>query len=348
MRTQPLIEVIIPNWNGRDMLLHCLDSLYKQSFDDFLITVVDNGSSDDSCQAVEEKYPQTKLIKLASNTGFSFAVNAGIKNAKGKLLLLLNNDMEVTPNCLEKLVEGVAKYPEFDFFALKMLSFTQREFIDGAGDAVLRGGVGYRLGTLERDGDRYSRDKETFGACGGAALYKRELFEQIGSFDQCFFAYLEDVDFNLRARRLHKKCMYLAEAVVYHIGSATTGSKFNRRTITLSTRNNFYVICKNYPFSLILRFFPAICIYQFMWLLFCIKKRMFLPYLSGLYEACISLPVLLKKRAKLLRQLHKKDIDRFAEQIISAEREAVQSIKARRLKEGKKNTVLDLYCRLFL
>ncbi len=109
-------------------------------------------------------------------------------------MLLLNNDMEVAPDCLENLRYAIGKYPEYDFFALKMMSFHQREYIDGAGDAVLRGGVGYRLGTMETDCDRYRQDRETFGACAGAALYAKRFFARVGPFDSDFFAYLEDVD----------------------------------------------------------------------------------------------------------------------------------------------------------
>ncbi len=245
-----LIDIIIPNWNGESMLADCLHSLASQTFTGFRIIVIDNGSGDGSVALVEREFPQVKVIRFSENTGFSIAVNRGISDSSAPWLLLLNNDMEVAPDCLENLRYAVDTYQDYYFFALKMLSFHQRDLIDGAGDAVLRGGVGYRLGTMERDSEYYSMDRDTFGVCAGAGLYKRELFEKVGVFDPDFFAYLEDVDLNMRARRSGMRCRYIASAVVYHIGSATSGSKINSLTIRLSTRNNFYVLFKNYSLNI--------------------------------------------------------------------------------------------------
>ena len=344
----PLIEIIIPNWNGVGMLSHCLQSLRRQTFSGFTVTVVDNGSRDGSIELVERQFPEVKLIKLDRNTGFSVAVNTGIRAAAAPWLLLLNNDMEVAADCLERLRLAVAGYPGYDFFALKMMNFHQRDFIDGAGDAVLRGGVGYRLGTMEKDGEGYRRDRETFGACAGAALYARHLFARVGLFDDNFFAYLEDVDLNMRARRLGCRCMFLASAVVYHIGSASSGSKINELTVRLSTRNNFYVMAKNYPWGLLLRFLPAIAVYQTAWLLFCLKKGMLVPYLAGLREAAVALPGLVKKFRDGPGSDAVIPVQKFAAMIRSAEREAILSIMARRTAAGKGNFLLNLYCTLFL
>lgn len=344
----PLIEIIIPNWNGEGMLRHCLQSLRQQTFSGFAVTVVDNGSRDGSIELVEQQFPEIRLIKFGHNTGFSVAVNTGIEAARAPWLLLLNNDMEVAPDCLEQLRQAVGRYPEFDFFALKMMNFHQRDCIDGAGDAVLRGGVGYRLGTMEKDGEGYRHDRETFGACAGAALYSRELFARVGLFDSDFFAYLEDVDLNMRARRLGSRCLFLASALVYHIGSASSGSKINDLTVRLSTRNNLYVLVKNYPGGLFLRFLPAIVIYQTAWLLFCLKKGMLIPYLAGLWQAMLALPGLLRSRGKMSVAASTIPVERFAAMIRSAEREAICSIMARRTAAGKGNFLLNLYCTLLL
>ncbi len=342
------IEIVIPNWNGSKMLHHCLQSLAEQTFTNYSVTVVDNGSTDDTEDMLLREYPSVNLIKFSYNTGFSVAVNAGIENAQAELVLLLNNDMEVAPNCLEELCLAAEKYKEFDFFALKMLSFSKRNILDGAGDAVLRGGVGYRLGTLESDGPKYSLDREVFGACGGAALYRKAFFTKTGLFDADFFAYLEDVDLNIRARRLGMQCMYLSQAVVYHIGSATSGSKINPLTIRLSTRNNLNVLIKNYPVSYFLRFGAALCIYQLMWFVFCCKKKMFLAWLKGVFEAFQNLSVFLPKRKTLLGAVDKCDHGKLAKQIKNAEKEAVESIISRRSQEGKGSSFLQLYCKLFL
>jgi len=141
------------------------------------------------------------------------------------LLFFINNDTELDTRCLDQLVCAVREKTGFDFFAAKMLNYNDRTVLDGAGDAFMRGGVGYKIGTMEADSDHYSSPRQVFGACAGAALYRRDFFKEQGVFDEDFFAYLEDVDLNLRANSRGKKCWYVPEALVYHIGSATTDQK---------------------------------------------------------------------------------------------------------------------------
>lgn len=343
---EPLIEIVIPNWNGEKLLVDCLASLTRQSCRNFSITVVDNGSSDGSVALLERSYPEVKTLRFSENRGFSVAVNAGIEEATAPWILLLNNDMEVDQDCLATLERGVGQYPDYDFFALKMKSFHQRDLLDGAGDGVLRGGVGYRLGTLEHDGPPYDRDRDVFGACAGAALYRRGFFDRVGLFDNDFFAYLEDVDLNMRARRAGCRCRFLASAIVYHIGSATSGSKINPLTVRLSTRNNLNVLVKNYPFSLIVLYFPVICLYQIAWFLFVLKKKMFCPYLQGIRQFFGQFPQMLAKRRQGLERYPA--TREFGKSLCQAERDVIASIMARRMAEGKKNFLLRLYCRLFL
>ena len=345
---EPLIDIIIPNWNGESMLADCLRSLSSQTFSGFRIIVIDNGSEDGSVALVEREFPQVKVLRFTENTGFSIAVNRGISESSAPWLLLLNNDMEVASDCLENLRYAVDTYQDYHFFALKMLSFHQRDLIDGAGDAVLRGGVGYRLGTMERDSEYYSADRDTFGVCAGAGLYKRELFEKVGVFDPDFFAYLEDVDLNMRARRFGLKCRYLASAVVYHIGSATSGSKINSLTIRLSTRNNFYVILKNYSLLMFLRFLPSIIVYQLMWAVFSLKKGMTGPYLQGIMLGVKTSLKFVKKRQVILHNRSNIPENEFVKLINAAERDAVNSIMARREAGGKGNFLLLCYSKFFL
>lgn len=341
------IDVIIPNWNGAEMLQHCLQSLQHQSFKEFTVIVVDNGSTDGSVELLASQFPDVRVVQFDHNTGFSVAVNAGIGHSKAELLLLLNNDMEVASDCLEQLYSAARACQEFDFFALKMVSFKQRDIIDGAGDALLRGGVGYRLGTLELDSGKYSQDKEVFGACGGAALYRRTFFDVVGTFDEDFFAYVEDVDLNIRARRAGLRCLFLSSATVYHIGSATSGSKINPFTIRLSTRNNLKVLIKHYPVRYFFRFGVVICIYQCMWLLFCLKKNVAGAWFKGVLEALRTMPETLKKRKINLEGVSSEEHRSLAEQIITGEREAIESIISRRTQQGKGSSLLRLYCKIF-
>lgn len=343
---EPSIDIIIPNWNGRKLLAQCIESLQKQTYQDFIVTVVDNGSSDGSVALLEEQYPDVRYLHFPVNTGFSAAVNAGICNSNSPYLLLLNNDIEVAPDCLEQLMNEVEHLEEFDFFALKMVDYHNREFIDGAGDGILRGGVGYRYGTMEKDSEKYMRGCEVFGACGGAVLYRADFFNEVGLFDEDFFAYLEDVDLNLRARRLGLRCYYIPSAIVYHIGSASTGSKINAMTVKLSTKNNINIIVKNYPFKLLIRFLFPLLMYQFFWLAFVIKKGKFISYLNGLAHGVAQIPTMLKKKRKM-RQLKQIPIDTFDQLIRDSEYLVVSSIMARREAAGKNNSLLYCYRKLF-
>jgi GT2 family glycosyltransferase len=343
----PLIDIVIPNWNGRQMLAHCLNSLERQTSQNFQITVVDNGSNDGSAELLEQEFPAVRIVRFEENRGFSEAVNMGIMTGEAPWILLLNNDMEVAPDCIENLEEGIDRYGGFDFFALKMINFHNRDLLDGAGDAVLRGGVGYRLGTMEKDRDYYRNDRETFGACGGAVLYGRKFFAEVGFFDNHFFAYLEDVDLNLRARRLGMRCQYLSGARVFHIGSATTGRKVNPFTIRLSTRNNFGVVLKNYSFSMFLRFFFPFVIYQFAWFLFTVKKGMFFSYCRGIFEIFRLLPEVTGKRKKIMSNPCNISEKELIKSIVEAEKEAVESIMARRSAQKKSNFIFHWYCRIF-
>ncbi len=343
----PAIEIVIPNWNGKELLAECLLSLKKQTSREFSVTVVDNGSEDGSVEFLRDHYPDVKLIAFDQNTGFSVAVNAGIQNSTSDWIFLLNNDIEVAEGCISELYSAKEKYPGYDSFAVRMMSYNQRNVFDGAGDAVLRGGVGYRVGTLEEDQGQYDMDRDVFGACAGAALYSKSFFSETGCFDEDFFAYLEDVDLNMRAVWAGLKCRYVAGAVVYHIGSASTGSKINRMTIRLSTKNNLNVLVKNYSFLLFCRLLPVICVYQCMWFLFICKKAQLFAYLKGLTGAACQFPSMYRKRSALSLK-RKLTVDEFSRVLATSEREAVQSIMDRRSENGKGNMLLNLYVKIFL
>jgi GT2 family glycosyltransferase len=341
-----VIDVIIPNWNGRKLLEGCLDSLQKQSSQGFRTIVVDNGSSDGSISFIKQKYPWVDIVSLPENIGFSAAVNAGIRASDSDWVLLLNNDVEVDKGCLEYLARICSSDEEYDFFALKMIDFHKRSVLDGAGDSVLRGGVGYRLGAMEIDGHMYRIRKDVFGACAGAALYRRTLFDSVGLFDEVFFAYLEDVDLNLRAVRAGKKCCYLPDGIIYHIGSASTGSKINSLTVRLSTRNNIFVVLKNYGPLLFLRFLPSFLIYQFFWFLFVLKNRQLAAYLKGLAESIRHVKIMCEryKDNKKKRVLSRKD---FGDCIVNSEQQAILSIIRRRAQLHKRSRLLQVYLKLF-
>lgn len=341
-----LVNVVIPNWNGLRFLPACLASIKQQTYSPLQITIVDNGSSDGSLEYLHKNYPEVQVISLPENKGFSAAVNKGILNSTAPFVFLLNNDTELAPDCLSLLMEAATAQEDFVFFSPKMLSFYDRTILDGAGDGYLRGGAGYRLGTLEKDGPEYNQPGPIFGACAGAVLYRRSLFDHIGLFDEDFFAYLEDVDLNLRINHAGKKGYYMPDGRVYHIGSASSGSKINPFTVRLSTRNSIYVLLKNYPTRLFFRFLPVIIIYQFFWFLFAIKKRQIVPYFQGAREALSGMGQMRKKR-KELSSYDSLTVDEFAACLAAAEKTVVRSIMQRRSVEGKSNWLLRGYMFLF-
>ncbi|NLZ16283.1 MAG: glycosyltransferase family 2 protein [Desulfobulbaceae bacterium] len=340
-----MIDIVIPNYNGRQLLDTCLQSIRAQSYEFWRIIVVDNGSSDGSAAYIRQHYPDVQLLTLPENIGFSAAVNRGIEAGEAPLVFLLNNDTELECNCLQQLANAAAASPA-DFFAAKMINYHERHLLDGAGEGFLRGGAGYRIGTMEADGPPYEVSRQVFGACGGAALYRRQTLREVGLFDADFFAYLEDVDWNLRAARMGKVCRYVAEARVYHIGSATSGSKFNDFTIRLSTRNSFFVLARNYSGQMLVRYSILIGVYQFFWLLFVCKKRQLIPYLRGLAEAAFGW---MGMRKKYRQGLSGAEIppSLLREQLRRAEDEAIASIMRRRSAAGKGNGLLYLYQSLF-
>ncbi|MBT8355365.1 MAG: glycosyltransferase family 2 protein [Desulfofustis sp.] len=339
------IDIVIPNWNGRHMLEVCLPSLYSQNYQDFTVYIVDNGSTDESVDFLRTTFPDVEILELKKNRGFSLAVNSGIEAGRREWVLLLNNDIEMAPNCLAHLAQQAEREPRIRMFALKMLSFSNRTLLDGAGDGVMRGGVGYRLGTMEPDSTQYNLKREVFGACAGAALYHRSLYSEVGLFDEDFFAYLEDVDFNMRAVRAGYRCCYLPGAVVFHIGSATTGSKINKMTVRLTTRNNIYVICKNFAPSTLIRFLPSLLVYQCFWFAFVVKERQLFGYLAGIFEAIPRILVMTRKRQKQDRATLSET--QFRNRVIGSEREVVKSIMSRRNGEGKNNLLLRWYLAIF-
>ena len=344
---QQHVDIIIPNYNGLKVLVPCLESISEQSYQLINVIIVDNGSSDGTALFVQENFPEIQLIVLPKNLGFSAAVNAGIAAGSSPLIFLLNNDTELETSCLDQLIKAAGSLVDYDFFAPKMLSYHEREFLDGAGDGYLRGGAGYRLGTMEKDSEVYDQAKPVFGACGGAVLYRRSLFDRVGLLDEDFFAYLEDVDLNLRINRAGLRGYYTPKAVVYHIGSATSGSKINAFTISLSTRNSFFVLLKNYQLPLFFRLLPVIVIYQFCWLLFVIKKQQIIPYVKGVYQA-FTMALLMRRKHRKLRENDKLDTTQFAACLKEAEKCVVDSIMRRRAAQGKGNSLLRLYGVLFL
>lgn len=242
------ISIIIPNYNGSNFLKTCFDSIDNQSRSCFEIILIDDCSTDDSVSFVKKNYPSVEVIQKKKNSGFPSSVNIGIKAAKGNLVALLNNDTELDKDWVEEIINAVDTYPDADFFASKMLDFKNRSIIDSCGDGMSWAGRGYKIGTLEKNVGQYDQEKFVFGACAGAAVYKKEVFDKIGLFDEDFSFYLEDVDIDFRAQLAGLRCLFVPKAKVYHIGSATAGKR-SAFSYKMMIKNHFHLIYKNFPIA---------------------------------------------------------------------------------------------------
>jgi GT2 family glycosyltransferase len=301
----PRVTVVVPNWNGKQFLKLCLSSLRKQRFEDFETLLVDNGSIDDSLELVAKNFPEVRLARLPENRGFSAAVNAGIRASEAQeFVALLNNDTEVDPGWLEALVRAADGHPEVGLLASKLVDFHDRRILDGAGDALRRSGLPYRIGHGELDRGQFERGAFVFGACAAAALYRREMLDEIGLFDEDFFSNCEDGDISFRAQLAGYRCLYVPGSVVYHIGSASTGGKRSETNTRLGTQNSINLLVKNMPTSLLLRYLPILLVGQLLRLVTAILFRggLLRAYLGGLAGAWQLLPRMLDKRQEIQKR----------------------------------------------
>ena len=236
--------VIIPNYNGLRFMEECMAALKAQTYRNFKILVVDNGSTDGSVDWLKER--QIETIFLKENTGFSGAVNVGIRAADTPYVILLNNDTRADEYFVAELVRALEQSPRIFSVSSKMIQMYAPQLMDDAGDMYSVLGWAYQRG-VGQDIRRYRKSRRVFSACAGAAIYRREIFEEIGYFDEMHFAYLEDIDVGYRARISGDDNIYCPAAVVWHVGSGTSGSKYNSFKVKLAARNNIYLNYKNMP-----------------------------------------------------------------------------------------------------
>ncbi|MCB8927710.1 MAG: glycosyltransferase family 2 protein [Ardenticatenaceae bacterium] len=292
------VSIIVVNWNGRHHLEWCLPTLLAQTYPNFDIIIVDNGSKDDSCEYVQANYPEIRLIALPQNVGFARGNNVGIRASTADYIATINNDTKVDPNWLTALVETAEANPNVGMCAAKLLFWDRPDVINSAGICLDRAGIAWdRLGG-QLNSTSLAPPTPIFGASGGAALYRRAMLNQIGLFDEDFFAYLEDVDLAWRARLAGWDCLYVNTAVVIHHHSATAieGSPFKSK---LLGRNKVWTILKNYPWPLLLRYLPAILLYDFGSVAMALLVRRDSSPLYGRLQAIPQLTAVWQKRRKI-------------------------------------------------
>ena len=275
------VTVVIPNFNGISYLDACLRTVSGQTGISPEIIVVDNGSSDGSQDFIRNHYPGVRLICLEQNYGFCRAVNEGIAAAKSPYVILLNNDTEVKPDFALHLLKAIQADRRRFSCAARMLQYQNRELLDNAGDFYCALGWAYARGK-GKPSSRYTAGQRIFSSCAGAAIYRKEDLERLGGFDDAHFAYLEDMDLSYRARIHGFYHWYVPEAEVYHVGSATSGSRHNRFKVLHSAGNNVYLIYKNMPILQVILNLPFLCAGFLVKYLYFVKKGFGKDYREGL------------------------------------------------------------------
>ena len=258
-----LVSVIVVNWNGMAYLGECLDSVEGQSYQDAELVVVDNGSGDGSRQWLREtRSGRWTVIELASNRGFAGGVNAGIRASRGQFVALLNNDAVADRDWLARLVECMVA-AEVGMAASKILFYDRREVIDKVGHLLYPDGLNRGRGAGDVDRGQFDQVEDTFFPDGCAALYRRSMLDDIGLFDEQFFAYGDDADLGLRAAWRGWKCRFAPAALVYHRHSRSLG-KYSPEKAFLVERNRFWVSVKLFPLPLLL-ISPLFTLWRFFW-----------------------------------------------------------------------------------
>jgi len=257
----PEISVIILNWNGKHFLEDCLNSLRRQTFQDFETIFVDNGSCDGSIDYVRGHFPEVRVLALETNRGFAGGNIAGYQQSNGDLIALLNNDTETHPRWLEEIHNASMVYAQAGSFASKMMYFDQRSRIENCGFNIGIEGATLDLGRNELDGPSWMQHREVFGGCGGAVAYRRRMLDAVGFLDDEFFMTYEDVDLSFRAQLRGYSCVYVPGAIVYHHYRATN-NKTPSRQVFYSQRNIDFVYIKNMPLGLIVSSVPGRLLYE--------------------------------------------------------------------------------------
>lgn len=293
------VSVVTPNYNGAKFLEKYFKSLNDDS--EFIgeVIIVDNGSTDSSLDYIKNNsfdFPVV-LIENDENLGFAPAVNQGISKSRYDYIFSLNNDTEIEKGSIGPMLDLIQDENVFSVQA-KMLQSDNRQLIDDAGDE-------YNLlawtkkGGENRNSDDFSEVSEIFSSCAGAALYKKAVLEDLGSFDDNFFAYMEDVDLAVRSQINGYKNLLCPDAVVYHIGSATSGSRYNEFKVKIAARNNVWTVYKNLPVILKIINFIFLFLGFFIKYVFFSRKGFGSVYLDGVKEG-------LNTRSKLEKVKFKK------------------------------------------
>lgn len=293
----PAISIIIVCWNSAAHLPRCLNTLTTQPYKDFEVIVIDNNSSDGSTENLVQLWPSLnlRLERLNENKGFAIANNIGVRLARGKWIALLNADVFPEPDWLEKLLRAAEQNPEYSAFSSRQIQNNAPHLLDGAGDAYHISGLAWRNGYKLPVKEYGLESREVFSPCAAAALYLREEFLKAGGFDEDYFSYFEDVDLGFRLRLGGAKCLYVPEAVVRHVGSASTGKRSDF-SVYYGYRNLIWTFVKNMPSPWLWLFLPLHIITILFFSIYLTMRGQGRAIWRAIFDALCGLPKMIKKR----------------------------------------------------
>lgn len=293
------VSVIIVNFNGRHWLENCLTAVRAQLAGKEEVILVDNGSDDGSIEFVREEFPDVRLLALDRNVGFAGGNNAGAGVASGGILAFLNNDTVPQSGWLNALRGPLDRDPSVDLTTSRIVYLHDPSLIDSAGDGYLRAGGAFK----RLHGAPFvlgNESIEVFGACGAAFMIRRDVFVELGGFDEDFFMVYEDVDLSYRARLRGHRCIYVADAIVHHAGSGTL-RRSSEAAVFLGQRNLEWTYLKNTPLTLLIKSFPSHILYDAAAVLAYGANGLLWPCLKGKWAALTGIPALLRKRRNVQR-----------------------------------------------
>lgn len=339
------VTIAVPSLRRPELTARCLEFIQQQTLppDSWEVMVIENEARPE-CILPDPLPPNTQRIELTVNEGTTGSINRAVAATESRYVLLLNNDVELSPDYIEKLVRALDTDSTLGFAAGRLMRATQRTHLDGAGDAMLMAGAAFRLGHFDPDNGQYDCPRAILSGCGAAVLYRREVFEACGCLDEEFFAYLDDLDLALRAQLLGRTGIYLPDAVAYHVGSATLGDTVHPRIVEYLTRNQIWLLLKDYPSSVLLKLLPRILVYQLLWMIYALRNSGGRAYLRGWRGALGGLSTMRRKRRELMGKRRISD-EEFLARLRDSERQIYRWQQSRAAQD--RSGLLNFYFRVF-
>ena len=294
----PAVSIIVLNWNGERYLGRCLDAIAAQTFRDYEVLVLDNASTDGSVEEVSARWPTFQLVRFNQNLGFAVGNNRGAQIARGRWVALLNNDAFPEPEWLANLVHAAQKQTEFSFFSSRLVYAEDTNLTQDTGDVYHVSGFAWPRDNNRPVQSAQLQSGEVFSPCAAAALYDRKAFLEVGGFDEQFASHYEDVDIGFRLRLRGYRCLYVPEAVVAHVGSASYGRESDR-TVYQVQRNVVWAYLANMPGWLFWKYLPAHLFANLVFLIYYSLRGQWRAVWMAKWHAARAIPALLQKRKQI-------------------------------------------------